>query len=254
MTPDGDELSGDVVRVGNTVRRDTKPWSSSVQTLLALLHEHGFDRCPLPLGIDQLGRDTVGFIEGDPWQSMGPRVLWSESTLVEVARLLARFHAAQMDFRFHVGAVWCALEKDEAPPEVVCHNDFGLHNIVFRDSSPYAVVDFDLAAPGSMLWDLAFAAISTVPIRDPADLNPMPNDVLDAGRRLRMMCDAYGLGGERRRLIPVISKRLERMASWIKAAQQDGRPVKASLVSELSILDRAQAYLARETSRIKAYL
>ena len=49
-----------------------------------------------------------------------------------------------------------------ADPEggpVVCHNDVCLENVVFRNGEAVALLDFDFAAPGRPVYDLAcFAA------------------------------------------------------------------------------------------------
>ena len=36
---------------------------------------------------------------------------------------------------------------------LVSHNDPNLDNIIFRDGEAVALIDFDLASPGSALWD-----------------------------------------------------------------------------------------------------
>ena len=82
----------------------------------------------------------------------------------------------------------------------------------------------------------------------------MTDELLDPVRRMRIMCDAYGLDDERLHLVPVILKRVERIIEWISAAQRDGRAVKAELVNGLPMLNRTRAYIAREKSRIEASL
>lgn len=231
------QLSDDVVRIDDTVRRPRKPWSISIQLLLDYLHGHGFDSCPKPLGFDEEGRSVEGFIHGLPWHSLEPGLLWSDSTLIEACRLLAAFHKAQAGFVFEATAPWCSAEQGDGPAEVVCHNDFGLHNLIFRERSPFAIVDFDLAAPGSRLWDLAFCAISTVPLNDPADRRPAPLGDLDPWRRLRLMCNAYGLGDERQRLPEVIQQRVGYIVNGLRAAGREG-------VETLRVVERTRAYVA----------
>ena len=56
-----------------------------------------------------------------------------------------------------------------ADPEggpVVCHNDVCLENVVFRDGEAVALLDFDFAAPGRPVYDLACFARMCVPIDD----------------------------------------------------------------------------------------
>ncbi len=248
MDPGEYPLGGDVVRVGDSVRRNARPWSHSVHLLLAHLHTRGFDRCPRPLGFDDRGREVFEFIEGQPWDAVDPWSLWSESTLVEESRLISAFHAAQVGFALGDESAWCPTERDPGPAEVVCHNDFGLHNLVFRNGTPYAVVDFDLAAPGSRLWDLAFCAISSVPLHDPSDRSPVPPRELDIARRIRLMCDAYGLGDERGRLPEVIVERAESIANGIRASS---RP---EMSGALRVIDRTRAYIEAHKLTIEAAL
>jgi aminoglycoside phosphotransferase (APT) family kinase protein len=65
-------------------------------------------------------------------------------------------------------------------------------NVVFRDGIAVALLDFDFAAPGRPIWDLAHMARMWCPLRPPelvvdgmADLDPF--------RRLRVLAQAYGL-------------------------------------------------------------
>ena len=74
---------------------------------------------------------------------------------------------------------------------LVSHNDPNLDNIIFRDGEAVALIDFDLASPGSALWDVAVAARLWVPLRDPVNI---PDDrARRAGDRLRLFADAYEL-------------------------------------------------------------
>ena len=41
---------------------------------------------------------------------------------------------------------------------VVCHNDVCIENVVFRDGGAAALLDFDFAAPGRRVWDVAQTA------------------------------------------------------------------------------------------------
>ena len=79
--------------------------------------------------------------------------------------------------------------------ELVSHNDPNLDNIVFRDGRAVALIDFDLASPGSRVWDVACAARLWAPLR--------PDRYIDDARRgralarFRLFVDSYGLGRAR---------------------------------------------------------
>ena len=48
----------------------------------------------------------------------------------------------------------------------MCHNDVCLENIVFRNGLAVGLLDFDFAAPGRPVYDLAQFARMCVPIDD----------------------------------------------------------------------------------------
>src|SRR6185295_17846221 len=91
-----------------------------------------------------------------------------------------------------------------APPEgfvgdIVTHNDPNLDNVVFRDGRAVALIDVDLASPGSRAWDVACAARLWAPLRSDVDITDVRRG---AGiRRFRRFVDAYGLVGAERDLV-----------------------------------------------------
>lgn len=54
-----------VVRVGNTVRRNTGPWTPSVHALLRHLERVGFTGAPRVLGVDEHNREVLSYVEGE---------------------------------------------------------------------------------------------------------------------------------------------------------------------------------------------
>ena len=59
------------------------------------------------------------------------------------------------------------LEPELADPAggpIVCHNDVCLDNVIFRDGVAVGLIDFDFAAPGRPLYDLAQLARHLMPI------------------------------------------------------------------------------------------
>ena len=186
---------GLVVRVGNTVRRPQSPFSEAVHALLRHLEAKGFDGAPRHLGTDSAGREVLSYVEGAVPIQPTPRWAFSDSALVSVAELLRRYHHAVEDFD-PTPFRWRTRVPDAHRSGRVSHNDPNLDNVVFRDGRAVALIDFDLASPGSVEWDLATAARCWVPLQDPRDTHPEV-----AGRtveRLRMFADAYGLTAAQR--------------------------------------------------------
>ncbi len=197
----GGNLS-DAVRVGDTVRRRAGPWTPAVHALLRHLEAVGFEGSPRVIGIDEHGREVLAYIEGDGptgWPDPMPQYVWRDENLIAAARLLRRYHNAQAGFTPPVPASW-RWPSDAG--EVICHNDVAPFNAVFRDGKLFAMVDFDAAGPGRRLWDVAMGIWRWVPVYKDSDPT-----VRDRAARVRLFCDAYGLGLERRDVIDALLDR-----------------------------------------------
>ena len=66
---DGEELPGGnvggAVRIGDTVRRPTGPWTPAVHALLAHLHAAGLRAVPRVHGVDARGREVLDYLPGE---------------------------------------------------------------------------------------------------------------------------------------------------------------------------------------------
>ena len=110
-------------------------------------------------------------------------------------------------------ATWRGIPRQ--PHEVICHNDFAPYNMVFRDHELIGVIDWDFAAPGPRLWDLAYLAYRIAPLMRPE--NPdAPTISIDLGARLTMLLDAYGSNASVPELLSTIVARLEELASFTR--------------------------------------
>ena len=187
---------GRVVRVGGTVRRPQRPTSPSVHALLRHLEHSGFDGAPRYLGDDARGREVLSYVAGDVPVQPTPAWARTDSALVSVATLLRRYHEAVADFDPSPHR-WATSVPDGYRGTLVSHNDPNLDNVVFRDGVAVALIDFDLASPGRVEWDLAAAARLWVPLEDPRDSSTVSAERIP--ERLRLFADAYGLVGEQRR-------------------------------------------------------
>src|SRR5919199_700723 len=189
---------GLVVRVGDTVRRPVGAGSQGVHALLRHLEDVGFDGAPRYLGEDEQGREVLTYIEGQVPVAPYPGWALTDEALTGVADLLRRYHSAVASFD-PCPSRWGSQVPPRYRTGLVSHNDPNLDNIVFRGTTAVALIDFDLASPGSALWDVALAARLWVPLRDPSEV---PRQV--AGReaqRFRLLADAYRLPAPDRRLL-----------------------------------------------------
>lgn len=205
----GGNLSRSVVRIGNTVHRPTGPWTPAVHALLRHLEATGFDGAPRVFGIDDEGREILEYIEGEvPWIEPYRRLIGTAQDVRRVGSLLRRFHHAVADFAPADGAVWrfTDMQADAVAAlgsenQIICHNDPGIWNLVV--GKRWAFVDWDTAGPRPPLWDVAYAAISAVPVTpDHESLGwDEPPPFVD---RLRALADGYGLDDEQRVRLPEI--------------------------------------------------
>jgi hypothetical protein len=83
---------------------------------------------------------------------------------------------------------------------------------VFRDGIAVALLDFEFAAPGRPVYDLAHLARFCVPIDDDFDRARLGWQPADGPARLRLVADAYGLDRDgRAELLSAIDDAFDRI-------------------------------------------
>ena len=211
---------GLVVRVGETVRRPLRPTSRATHALLQHLGRVGFDGAPKFLGIDAQGREVLSYIPGTAVIPPYPAWALTDAALVSVALLLRRYHEAVVDFGFS-SHTWPPSAPEPYSGELISHNDPNLDNVVFREGRAVAFIDFDLASPGSRLWDVAAAVRLWAPLRDDVDISDARRG--RALERFRRMIDAYGLSQtERLNIVDAIQENHDWLYSIIRSAANHG--------------------------------
>ena len=195
LLPGGTANRGLVIRAGAMVRRPRAPAAAATHTLLAHLAAAGFDGAPRVLAADAT-TETLSYIEG--WAAIPPLrgELLTDSALVSVAELLRRYHQAVASFE-PAGFQWPRSIPASFTTGLVSHNDVHPANLIFRNGQAVALIDFDLAGPGSAAWDLASAARHWAPLYDERDI--LDGRQGQALRRFRLLLDAYGLARPERR-------------------------------------------------------
>ncbi|GAA1988856.1 aminoglycoside phosphotransferase family protein [Catenulispora subtropica] len=251
---------GQVVRRGDVVERPAPPHAEALHRYLRALRDAGFDGAPEPKELLD-GREVLSFVPGDV--AVAPFPEWSrgEPALASVGRLLRRLHEVAAEVPVP-DADWPAEFRDPAAKSgedqlILCHNDVCQENVVFRDGEAAALIDFDFAAPGRPLWDLAFCAWYWVPM--------VPDEIrgvegmggLDALSRLRVLADAYGLDAAGRRtlleLLPLVSESCHR---FVDGRVASGDPVFTEIDAQRDPQrwDKIQKWLAEHHEEFLAAL
>jgi hypothetical protein len=218
----GDGVTPGIVRVGDTVRRPVRAFTSTVDGYLAHLHQAGFTDAPVPLGIDGWGRQVLSFVAGDVPKAPLPPECAGEDVLIALGHLVRRLHDAAQGWVPPPDAVWGFLPGASRPGpdmrELVGHCDYCPGNVVFRQGLPAALIDFDLARPTTRLDEVVNALYWWAPLLDPIDRATAFVD-LDIPQRVAVFVDTYGLDAEQRRaVVPTIRLRARRSHEWARAA------------------------------------
>ncbi len=215
--------SGLVARSGEHVLRPSNENSRSIHRFLSSLRERGFTGASKPVGIDDDGRERLVFVAGDVPLPPYPEWAQADSALASIAELLRAFHDAARAFDAS-DATWSDEMADPAGPgPVVCHNDVCLENVVFREGAAVALLDFDFAAPGRPVYDLAQFARMCVPIDDERSATRLGWHPADRPARLRLVADTYGLDAEQRaHLVEIVDDAVARSGEFVRRRVEAG--------------------------------
>jgi len=136
----GGRSTESVVKVGTAVHRTQHANAKFIHALLRILEKEHYPFSPRFRGIDAKGREILSFIEG----SVPNGVVLGKEQVVTFVRMLRSLHDAV------AGQPICG------DAETICHNDFAPWNVLIKDGVPVGVIDFDEAAPGKRVDDLAY--------------------------------------------------------------------------------------------------
>ena len=167
----------------------------------ALLRRPGLWLCSCFLGMDEQGRDIYSYLEGQTWLSSGSGL--SDDLLVQAASVIRSYHDITAGSTLAQGH------------EIVAHHELGPHNTIFQENRLIGFIDWDDAAPGTRLRDLANAVYNYV------DVSHWANQTADEqARRIQLMCAAYGWADP----IALINDFEADLQQALRNHQQAGRP------------------------------
>jgi len=246
--------AGAVVRIGEEVRRPANPHTATIHAFLQHLRSAGCEVAPQPLGIDDQGRERLGHVPGDV--AIPPFPAWSQSDgwLASTAALIRALHDASVDFVAPVGATWSdELADPSGVHEVICHNDVCPENVVCRDGLAVALLDFDFAAPGRRVHDLAAFACMCVPLAAEEDAVMLGRGPSDPFHRLRVVADGYGLDEDRGPFVDAIAEWIARGGEFVLRHVEAGEPAFIQMWEEtggMARYDRRRAWFAAHRERL----
>jgi hypothetical protein len=183
--------AGAVVRRGEHVLRPSNPHTATIHRFLRDLRSTGFDGASDPVGVDPDGRERLVFILGDVAYPPFPDWAQADDVLASVADLLRRFHDASA--LVDPSGDWSDEMADAEGGPIVIHNDVCLENVVFRKGRAVALLDFEFAAPGRPVSDLAKMIRLCGPVDDDESATGLGWRPRDRAARARVAADAYGL-------------------------------------------------------------
>ncbi|WP_426511857.1 phosphotransferase [Dactylosporangium sp. McL0621] len=234
------------VRVGDEVRRPAQPWTATVHGVLRHLEAVGFDGAPRARGRDDQGRERLTFLAGQtlgedrPW----PEWLRSDHALRQVGAWLRRLHDATAAFRPGGDAVWFT-GRPWQPGLLIAHLDASPWNAVWDGDGLVGFVDWDTASPARPEDDLAFSALTWVPLLTTELAETIGfTDPADRGRRLHLLLDAYGYTGDRAAIRDAITGRVERNVGMIRRLAEGGEPVFRRMLPWAADLERSGTEVA----------
>ncbi|MBN1563274.1 MAG: phosphotransferase [Anaerolineae bacterium] len=210
--------SNQVMREGDTVVRQTGPWSPFVQHVLRHLADHGFAASPVLIETTE-HTERLTFLKGEVGNDPLKPYMQSPTILIEAAQLLRRLHDITQQVIVPDDAVFMLPVPPDQPREVICHNDFAPYNCVFREGHLVGIIDFDTAGPGSRLWDIAYAVYRFVPLMNDDHCRDAGwESIPDRVARLRLFCEAYGLDDRMARaaLVDTVIARLAALIAYMR--------------------------------------
>ena len=183
-------MTAQVVRRGEFVHRTPCKNAAFVHQVLEFLEAGGVEGVPRYRGLDQQGREVLTFLPGQVPPDLG---FFTQAQCCQAVERMKAFHSCLRDF-------------PGCPPGwIVCHNDLSPCNYVFQEGRPVGIIDWDAAAFGHPLDDLAYALWLWL------DLGNEEYSYATVRQRMGVMLDAYGVAaGERPGMGERIHRQMER--------------------------------------------
>jgi Ser/Thr protein kinase RdoA (MazF antagonist) len=213
---EGGNVSGLVVKIGDTVRKPSTAATPSVAAFLTFLHEEGYSGSPQHFGLDEQGRQSLEYISGQlAYGDTSPDL----EDLAEIGKLVRQLHDLAARFPSPPNALWDVPIRPDRE-ELICHNDLGPWNLV-RSGDRWVFIDWDNAGPSSRLWDLAYTLI-TIPHAESNIFTLRERDERVV-RRSQALLRGYGPSQQQREALPAMMvRRAQAAADFLVASAKAG--------------------------------
>jgi aminoglycoside phosphotransferase (APT) family kinase protein len=170
--------------------------------------------------------------------------------LLSVGALVRGYHAACAGFAAEEWR-WQRPVPQSWRGAIVTHNDLNPANVIFRDGRAVALIDFDLAAPGTAAFDLAVTACFWAPLRADDDIDDSRRG--RAAARFRVLLDGYGADAVLREEVVAATRAANRwIADVIEENANLGHPAFGRLWQDaMGLHHRAAAWLSTHTEELR---
>ena len=127
----------------------------------------------------------------------------------------------------HLLNEWKPMDNTPDKIEVLCHNDFAIYNIIFDHEKPIGIIDFDVAAPGPRLWDIAYTLYTRIPLSrlyhtetgEAVYYDPL-KDADRIKQRVKLFFESYGIEGMETGFLEMVLLRVDGLWNMIKKASE----------------------------------
>ena len=190
------------------------PYTGAIHALLTHLEKVGFRGAPRSFGWDSQGRHLVEWVAGvradhpdAPPDALDP---------ARIGAFMRQMHDALASFEPPPDAQW--FDGLPGPGgDLIIHQDIAPSNMVIAQDGRLVAIDWDAAAPGTRLWDVAHAVHAFAP------LHGRGFEISSQAERMRAFADGYRLSdAQRERLLPLLALRSERMYHYLAQMRATG--------------------------------